>query len=368
MHRLVQLDGLRAFAVLGVILHHTTRWEFGIPLGPYCVRLFFVLSGFLITGILLKARAQSNDTGFILRAFYARRFLRIFPVYYASLAALLLLGQPDISATFPWHVAYLSNVLCSMPDVEIVSAWGHLWSLSVEEQFYLLWPALILFMPNRAIPYFLVGAVACGPLFRLICGTYWGVAPAVYLTPGCLDSLGLGALLAWYQRSERPLGDIDRLSAWALRSGLLIVGIHLACQYLDISFKLWLLTRDFGAALVACWLVHRASEGFAGAWGRVLSNGFLVYLGTISYGMYLFHNFVPWLAEFAGFAVPMHGIERFLFVGASTIVVAALSWHVFEKPLNALKDNFPYTRLAKTRGVHVSEECRLATTATTAEQ
>ena len=117
MNRMVQLDALRAFAVMGVILYHSTRWRLQIPLGPYGVRLFFVLSGYLITGILLRAREAADDQARsgILLAFYARRFLRIFPIFYVSLAVLWLLGQPSIRETIAWHACYLSNFLIAFP-------------------------------------------------------------------------------------------------------------------------------------------------------------------------------------------------------------------------------------------------------------
>jgi peptidoglycan/LPS O-acetylase OafA/YrhL len=344
--RLVQLDGLRAFAVLGVMLHHATHWDFPVPLGPFCVRLFFVLSGFLITGILLKARERGGDEqrGEILKAFYIRRFLRIFPVYYASLAILFALGQPDIRATIGWHAAYLSNVLASRPSGDIVSIWGHLWSLSVEEQFYLAWPALILFLPRRMLPYFLVAAAAVGPLFRLVVASSVGVKPAFYLTPGCLDSLGLGALLAWMDGQRAWDQARSRLCQWALPIGLALTGAMAVAERADLAFRVRCFARDLGPALAFCWLVNGAARGFGGWAGKLLAAKPLTYLGMISYGMYLFHNFLPWVCEYAGAPLPPHGIARFAALVPLTIVTAAASWKFFEKPLNDLKERFPYMR------------------------
>lgn len=346
MNRLVQLDALRAFAVFGVILHHSVKWEANFPLGPLAVRLFFVLSGFLITGILLRAREKSADRnrGFVLRSFYARRLLRIFPVYYVALAALVLLGQPTIRETIGWHVAYLSNVLAAQADVDVQQVWGHLWSLSVEEQFYLIWPALVLFLPKRFLPAAFLIAAAIGPLFRVYAGIAYGLKPAVYLAPGCLDSLGLGAILAWISTRPEWNGARQKLCRWSLIAGMLIFAATIASAHWDISWRLWLAGRDLGPALIFCWLVNGAAEGFRGRIGKVLEWRVLSYLGMISYGLYLFHNFTPWLCETATVPLPEPGLARFVILAPLTTALAAASWHFFEKPLNDLKDRFPYIK------------------------
>lgn len=344
MNRLVQLDALRTFAVLGVILHHSVKWEADFPLGPYSVRLFFVLSGFLITGILLRARGISKDShrGYTIRSFYARRFLRIFPIYYVSLAGLFLLGQPAIRESIGWHAFYVSNVLAAKPDVDIQSIWGHLWSLSVEEQFYLVWPVFVLYFPRRRLALAFLAVIGFGPLFRLFVGVSYSVKPAVYLMPGCLDSLGLGALLAWFWAHPEWVGFRQKLCRWSLVAGVVLVAAHAANVQWDVSFRFWLLARDFGPALIFFWLVNRAAEGFRGPLGKLLEFRPLLYIGTISYGMYLYHNFLPWLCELADMPLPEHGIMRFAVLLPLTFATAALSWHLFERPLNDLKDRFPY--------------------------
>ena len=144
MGRIRRFDGLRALAVLAVIQHH-----FGIkavndvlaPGGP-AVQLFFVLSGYLITGILLDAREQA-DRGAALTTFYIRRALRIFPAYYVALTLAASLNV-NVYDAWPWHAAYLSNVRIAL-DGKWPGPVSHFWSLSVEEQFYLLWPMIVLF-------------------------------------------------------------------------------------------------------------------------------------------------------------------------------------------------------------------------------
>ena len=149
-----QLDSVRTIAVAMVIATHwipkaTTFW-FNGGMG---VKVFFVLSGFLITGILLDARGQADQSGVgrtaVLKNFYARRFLRIFPLFYATLALTFLLGVPTVRQFIWWLMFYLGNVLLALHG-QWLSGIAHFWSLAVEEQFYLVWPVLILFHAQAA--------------------------------------------------------------------------------------------------------------------------------------------------------------------------------------------------------------------------
>src|SRR5262249_15573796 len=151
-----QLDGLRAFAVGAVLIHHFFKPARigGVDFALLGVWLFFVLSGFLITGILLRLRDQVDHSGypsgFALRQFYIRRFLRIFPLYYSVLFMAATIDLGDVRDTILWHLAYISNYLfATRQDWGSITA--HFWSLSVEEQFYILWPVLILFAPRRLL-------------------------------------------------------------------------------------------------------------------------------------------------------------------------------------------------------------------------
>ena len=147
-----QLDALRGIAVAAVAYSHwiAPRYQFGIRWGTAGVTLFFVLSGYLISGILLDCRTQS-DRPFALRSFYARRFLRIFPLYDLVLLILFAVNLPPVRQTIFWHLTYLSNFYFLHHG-----GWhgpiSIFWTLAVEEQFYLFWPAILLFVPNRAVP------------------------------------------------------------------------------------------------------------------------------------------------------------------------------------------------------------------------
>lgn len=147
-----QLDGLRAIAVLSVLYYHF--YSNALPFGIMGVRLFFVLSGFLITGILLQCRRLAETGGqsslFTLRRFYIRRFLRIFPLFYLVLLVSAVINLQGFRDGLWWHAAYLSNVYFAAGGN--AGATIHFWSLSVEEQFYLIWPWLILYVPRAWLP------------------------------------------------------------------------------------------------------------------------------------------------------------------------------------------------------------------------
>jgi peptidoglycan/LPS O-acetylase OafA/YrhL len=339
-HR-VQLDGLRAFAVLAVLLHHTLPDDIThkVDLGGYGVRLFFVLSGFLITGILLQARAdgetQGVGRGSILYAFYARRFLRIFPLYYAVLLIAYLGNAPGIREGTGWYVSYLSNYYFAMKGA-FGGAGSHLWSLAVEEQFYLFWPMLVLFLPRRGLPWLMMAAVLTGPASRLIValGTGDNEVSTRVQTLACLDALGLGALLALrWQNGPAPRWMLNT----ALVAGALLLAGFYRMQVLSVGRTARLVTGDLASALVFTWLVERAAVGMRGLGGRLLESRPLVYLGTISYGVYVYQNFIIWC-----WLPPDRGLRQFLLVLGITGLVAAASWHGFEKPINNLKRFFPY--------------------------
>ena len=161
-----QLDGLRAVAVAAVAYSHwLPDWQFGLPFGAG-VHLFFVLSGFLITRILLALR-QAPDRGAAIARFYARRALRLFPAFYLVLGLAWIADVPLVRDTWAWHAAYLSNVRIAS-EAQWLGHVSHFWSLAVEEQFYLLWPWLLLATPARWLGAIVGGAMLAGPLVRLV--------------------------------------------------------------------------------------------------------------------------------------------------------------------------------------------------------
>lgn len=351
-----QLDGLRALAAIAVISEHFTRLETWtrLPVGIFGLWLFFVLSGFLITGILLRSKADAaGDWGELThawRAFYMRRILRIFPLYYTVLGIAILVGLPGIRQNIGWNAFHLANV----PEVTRGQApgFGHFWSLSVEEQFYFVWPTIVLLAPRRFIYVVASAMILVAPVSRLAMLT---VSDNFHLArvapPSCLDGLGMGALLGLL----RDGGGTS--AAWrtvfgrvALGVGLAILGAVFAASLVGIGWRLPFSARYSGFALVAFWLIDRAADGFGGITRAVLESRPLLYLGKISFGIYVLHLIVPegikWLEIRTGVSLGFPtelGWGQFAYVTAVSVVLATISWSILERPINDLKRFFPYS-------------------------
>lgn len=336
-----QLDTLRALAIGFVLLEHwlnPVAKALGIH-GGYGVWLFFTLSGYLITGILLRYRdaveGGRSTLGEVLRIFFARRFLRILPVYYLFLLFAALAGRMDAESA-PWHLAYLSNFYFWQRG-EFV-AMGHLWSLSVEEQFYMVWPVVIILVARLRLPVVLVGAVISAVVFRLVSITLdWGLASYVFPF-AALDTLGLGALLAWVERN--PLSRI-RLAMTPARIAALA-----ALPFIGFApDPVFTLLAPLIVGLVSVWLIAACVRGIGGLPGRVMSFGPFQYLGRISYGLYLYHALATWLVlDVAGPSI-IDGYYRNMLVvaglnGAVLLMIATASWYLFEQPINRVKRHF----------------------------
>ncbi len=347
-----QLDTLRAVAVGGVLLSHylgehlfhALRFNWG-ALG---VRLFFVISGYLITGILLKARndgANRVTMAHVARQFYIRRVFRIFPIFYASIFLAAAFGLPHVRESFLWHVTYLSNFWIA--ENGWVFPFSHLWSLAVEEQFYLLWPWVILFVPKRWLVTACVGAIVLAVVYRLITVKLGGWLWPSVMMPGCLDTLGMGALLAvvQYQRyfTSKTLG---RALIVLAVGGAIVTCVVQPLIAGTMAGKLLAITNDTWLGFIFAWVVYACSIGVRGVPGQLLQLPPILYLGRISYGIYVLHLFVPAalqkLAADFGVSYPTNHVLLSVVYTTITIVLASLSWRFFEKPINDLKRHFPY--------------------------
>jgi peptidoglycan/LPS O-acetylase OafA/YrhL len=345
---MVQLDSLRAFAVAAVVLSHLglhSDFVQRIGWGRLGVELFFVLSGYLITRILLTARTAVDEgtepRGTAIRLFYIRRCLRIFPIYYLTLFVTAAIGIHPVRQTLLWHLSYLSNVYFSLRGA-FDGPISPLWSLAVEEQFYLLWPWFILFLPRRALRSFIVATIFVGPLWRLACVALGANDIATEtITFGCLDLLAIGALLAESRWSERDEAPLRRFAFPAL----IVAGIALLLVAFSIGLRAELVYGRFARALVFVWIVARASEGFGGGVGKLLSFRPIAAIGRISYGIYLLHAFTPELAmKFFHYALarpyPQSAAAQHLIAVVGTVAGAAISWRYFEAPINRFKERF----------------------------
>ena len=194
----IQLDALRAIAVTMVLYSHFFAAGGSSFLGHLGVRLFFVLSGFLITRLLLEARAAAEfEAGPALRSFYIRRALRIFPPYFAVLGLVWLTDLEQSRGSLLWHALYLSNFWYALRNEWTPWLLCHFWSLSIEEQFYIAWPLIVLLAPRRRIEAITIGVIALSLAYRF----YWPVTANTALArdlvpPASMDALACGALLA----------------------------------------------------------------------------------------------------------------------------------------------------------------------------
>jgi peptidoglycan/LPS O-acetylase OafA/YrhL len=355
----IQLDALRAISVSMVIFshwagYHNNLWSdvFWFN-GEVGVKLFFIISGFLITRILLEERYKSEQLQYsrqpILKNFYIRRFLRIFPVYYATIFIGIVLQHPDMLASWKWHVTYLSNFLFAIRG-EYMGDVSHFWSLAVEEQFYILWPIVILFLPKRFLLPWISFSIFIAPIFRYVCMFILkqnDVTVSV-LPVSSMDCLSAGALLA-YLKSNYTDENVRRVA-------LNILGKTSAvCAILFILFNSFTSVPDgyeWHAIFVSRLLLVPALlgivivfiNGFKGIVGRMLESNILIYPGKISYGIYLFHFFIPgstyWLfSQLNLSANPLVSLVINIFL---LLALASISWYCFEAPINQLKNYFPY--------------------------
>ena len=348
-----QLDGLRALCVAAVAWSHWGAY-FGFdqtffPSAEFGVETFFVISGFLITGILLDHRSPEQRS-LVLKQFYIRRFLRIFPAFYVVFGVALLFQADRAMATWPWHVSYLSNIYFYMHGWS--GALSHFWSLAVEEQFYLFWPLFIFIVPSRYLLVAIGLVILIAPVYALHMNVaHPGVSriTASILMPSCLSALGVGALLAYVVR-EKILTPL--FLRW-----LGLAGIFGTAAWYCGGQLLWLKPFErLAEDLLLGWLVITVANGVRGPVGWFLQCAPMSYLGRISYALYIIHNFarasvanlVHRLGD-PGWLVGLyqHSFSSLLLMAGFTIGLASLSWHLYEKPINNLKRFFPYPAAAK---------------------
>ena len=354
---MVQLDGLRAIAVTAVVLFHWMPEVKQTGLGGLGVQLFFVLSGYLISGILLDARnkatALGSGKGQIIKSFYARRFLRIFPLYYLIVLAAYLLGSFQIQDNFAWHLGYLTNILIFIKGQWIGEA-SHLWSLAVEEQFYIFWPFVMLFTPKRYLSATVIGFILLAPAFKLfylfmgINESRLGVLPI-----SSFHYLGAGALLALIERSDKFRQDAQWQSRFTFTikaAGVIGLFVFAILQLFPLTLSaipVMAVVREFALIFLFVSITMGAALGFKGLGGRLLSAKPMLFIGQISYGLYLLHNFIPYftnklLQDALGLTIDQNWM--FLLNSSILLVLCSLLWHFFEKPINKYKKHFQYVQ------------------------
>lgn len=360
MHYMTQLDAVRAFAVTAVLLaHYTPVVRYG-DFGVMGVQCFFVLSGFLITGILLRGReyieAGEQSIPFTLRQFYVRRFLRIFPIYYITVFVAVIANIGNARGALPWHLTYTTNIYLAIKPEETIL--NHFWALSVQEQFYLVWPCLILLTPRKLLFPVIILTVILAPMYRLASGplhlnSYGKNCQLISNT----DSLGLGALLAFCRYRGGRYDLVRRVITWiGLWIGLPVLIMTIAVRVDRGLMKYFPITYShiIFAPLFA-WAIDRTATGVGGIRGRLLTLPPLLQIGKISYAIYLFHGpmmeAIPRFLSVCGIAFPDSTIPKFILLAGPTLAMAWVSWRRIEAPLNSLKRHFPYRKDRKTPNI-----------------
>ncbi len=348
------LDSVRGICFLLVLVEHWFTIHFLAPFnfGIMALNFFFVISGFLITEILIKNRysIELNNTTFkkALKLFYVRRSLRIFPLYFAVIAVLLHYNIGVIRPKAIYYITYTTN-FWSFNNAEWVS-FGHLWSLCVEEQFYLVWPFIILFTPKRYLIYVISAFFLIGPLFREI--TYYFTQNAfIFQFPlSAFDGFALGALVAWFYQYKRENGrapfkeSVFNIIGWvSLTVYLLCVGYKYAFTK-DMPVLGWLyISSIFG---IACAVVKKCADGFTGWMKVIIDNKILLFIGKVSYSLYVFHmiisDAVPDAIQYYGLGkLPFEGSNKLIYV-VILFAMSSASWFLFEKQILKLKKLFEY--------------------------
>lgn len=364
-----ELDGVRGIAILLVLIYHfganisaPTKLLYyaqqGFLFGWAGVDLFFVLSGFLITGILLDAREQPR----YFSNFYIRRVLRIFPLYYLYLVLLLFLGVTGAAGwasvrleELPWYAVYLQNFRQAFGRDFFLG--DHLWSLAIEEQFYMLWPFCIYLLGTRTLKRLCFAMCGAALLGRLVVDHY-GISSQGWdlfykFTPFRLEAIALGSLVAIQRRQVPDFASLKRIGQLTLAGGLVpfltlfyftrtvaprsrpmeTVGYTM----IDLAFA--------GCLILAC--VAAESGG-----NSLLRFPLFRSFGKYSYGMYMWHLPILgttswWMMIIMKGGPPfIHAVVQILVGSALTYGLALLSWYTFEKRFMNLRLRWADGRIA----------------------
>lgn len=353
MKRILSLDALRGYAILLVLFQHfpmvinnriidfMSKIGFAINSGYLGVQIFFVLSGFLITRILIKEK-KNNDVSFT--RFYLKRMLRIFPIYYLSIIVFgILITWKDSTAAF----FYISNYwfISHNRDSHLIITW----SLAVEEHFYLFWPLIIykldLKTSKTIIKYILPAIALIGTIFTIGANDHEQAAKIVgNVTNIQILSLCLGSYLAYI---ENKIISLKINEIWLLVGALivlLVVGkffnlasqsaVYSFAQYISPLMKL-LAYASFGVAVTILFININNSSVFA----KIITNKPVKFIGKISYGIYLYHFPIFCLLNMTTFQAKSITLLQCIEGLSLSLIVATASFYIIELPLLKLKDS-----------------------------
>jgi peptidoglycan/LPS O-acetylase OafA/YrhL len=362
MNHVRALDGVRGLAIVAVLLFHYT-W---VSCGWAGVQLFFVLSGFLITSILVSE--TDLPVKFYLQRFYWRRSLRIFPLYYAFVlvvtAVYFIYREPATFGRYSLAIyTYTFNFEKMRPDYGTLSFFGHFWSLAVEEQFYLVWPLAIYLLSPRSRKYLVITLLAVCPVIRAMTALllsrisdnpfYLGQAVGSN-TLGQLDAFAAGAFLVLFK---------DKLPAhpgrWFVASSVLVLAAGQLAAFLikgrfatdtslGYSFNMFAGGQHiWGYTLINFWSASLIFLALHRNWfSNLLSRSMPTFLGRISYGMYIFHMLIQGtLLKLFGYQHGLANLAMFLTYFALLLGISVISHLYFESIFLKLKDS-RFTRRA----------------------
>ena len=360
------LNTFRALAFFAVFLFHTGYLNAGY-LG---VQAFFVLSGFLITPILLDMKISKISLKLYLQIFLGRRFLRIFPAYYLFLLILIMLGFIINYKLIPFAssfynqlghaITYTYNYIVVSPDYERNSLIAHLWSLAIEEQFYIFWPFFIYFIDTNQLKKQLIHLILLGPIIRIIIGLIIksGIlsavvatnksALAVYILPfSYFDSFAVGGYFSLYVTRQIRIRWILTLAFVTVLLGLILEynatkrlnlsGLGYMPVMYDSLKYIWAYSLFNFIFAMLLYKMKKREFFFV-----IFENNIFNYLGKISYGLYLYH--FPIIAFVDSYLSNSHTqpFVHFTISLTITIIISVISYHLFELKLLKLKNKlFP---------------------------
>jgi peptidoglycan/LPS O-acetylase OafA/YrhL len=348
-NRIVSLDGLRGVAILLVMIYHYVYgFAYTVPIPDRLITvveglqigvdLFFVISGYLITSRLFATRGDSR----YYPKFYWRRFLRIVPVYMLFLGVVFLLQPIEIvPSDVPWYLLFGTNILMAINGLQ-PPLLAHLWSVALEEQFYMLWPAVIARFARRSVGVILISCYLLQPLCRFLMPQEYYMNPLTHL-----DGILVGAILFVF---AKPISDFIRSYRYLFAMIVVIPALWVIARVMFLDLRIeWVhdFSRLFHFSLIAILFGSILASVLTGEkliLSRLLQSRVLQSLGKYSYALYLFHMLV--LQYMISFLVPGFGNQALnvLYILAmtsfgilTTWVIAQTSWRYLEEPLLKFK-------------------------------
>ena len=342
-----QIDALRFFSVFLVLISH---WLFTVPYieklrpGAIGVELFFVISGFLISLQLFKYKLNVDSKTATLKEtfknFYARRFLRIVPLYYFVLIIATAINKGEMLDAIWWNLSYCTNFYFNKTQ-QWPAIFSQLWSLSVEEHFYIFWPFIVLISPLKHILKWIIGIIMLALVFRVWQFNYSYDFILLYIhSISCLDLFMMGAILAYMYNFKKnsfiKLFNCEYLKRFSTVLFFILVSIYVFKPQWEL-FN-WAILRTF-FCLFYFLIVGFFVSGFKGNVGLFLENKLLIRLGKLSYCIYLIHNFVPGiLLPIKTIGLPI--VVEFLIYFIVTVMLSEILYRIIEKPARELNKYF----------------------------